>query len=153
VLVAGGTGFAPMWSIATAALDEDPEREMVVVVGGRALDDLYMVRALCRLARHANVRVIPVTDMPQTVTPVIRSGRPTDHVPKLFEDDMVYACGAPPMVEAVARMAAAAGARCYADAFVPPQQSDDGLLSRAMIWMTAARRASALAGVGGGGLK
>lgn len=138
VLVAGGTGFAPIWSIATAAIDEDPDREMVVVAGTRSLDDLYMVPALCRLAHYPNVRVIPVTDMPQNVTNVVRTGRPTDHVPTLFEHDTVYACGAPPMVEAVAQMAAAAGARCFSDAFVSPHRKEGGLLSRAMTWVTAA---------------
>ncbi len=138
VLIASGTGFAPIWSIATAAIDEDPDREMVLVAGARSLDDLYMVPALCVLAHFPNVRVIPVTGTPQTVTDVIRTGRPTDHLPALVDRDIVYACGAPRMVEAVAQRAAAAGARCYADAFVPPQRNENGLLSRAMAWVTAA---------------
>ena len=131
VLVASGTGFAPIWSIATAAAEQDPKREMVIVVGARSLADLYMVPALCWLARLPNVTVIPVTDLPQSVTPAVRTGRPTDHVPPLSEHDVVYACGAPPMVAAVARMAAAAGARCYADPFESPRDRKDGLLSRA----------------------
>ena len=34
VLVASGTGFAPMWSVAVAAIMEQPERELVFVVAG-----------------------------------------------------------------------------------------------------------------------
>ena len=137
VLIAGGTGFAPIWSIAAAALRENPHREIVVVVGARSLDDLYMTPALCWLARHPNVTVVPVTDTPQTITRAIRTGRPTDHAPILTRDDTVYACGAPPMVQAAQRMAAMAGARCYADAFVPAGVSEDGLLARTVMWVTS----------------
>lgn len=143
VLIAGGTGFAPIWAIAAAAIRENSEREIVVVVGARSLDDLYMTSALCWLARHRNVTVIPVTDTPQTITHAIRTGRPTDHVPVLREDDTVYVCGAPPMVQAAQRMAAAAGARCYADAFVPAGVNEDSLLARTMAWMASARARSA----------
>jgi NAD(P)H-flavin reductase/ferredoxin len=136
VLVASGTGFAPIWSIAIAALREHPQRKLAVVVGAKTVDSLYMVSALCRLARYPNVTVIPCTDVAQKVTNVVRQGRPTDHIPPLSQGDLLYTCGAPPMVEAVAKMAKAAGARCYADPFVPNEQSDSGLLSRAMDWLT-----------------
>jgi 3-phenylpropionate/trans-cinnamate dioxygenase ferredoxin reductase subunit len=46
VLVAGGTGFAPLWSIAYAAMNEWAERELVLVVGARRLESLYMIPAL-----------------------------------------------------------------------------------------------------------
>jgi 3-phenylpropionate/trans-cinnamate dioxygenase ferredoxin reductase subunit len=119
VLVASGTGFAPLWSIADAALRERPERELVFVVGARTLESLYMIPALCRLALYPNVNIIPVVSQPQTTSRIVRQGRQTDHLPALSEHDVVYTAGAPAMVESVARLANAAAARCYADAFVP----------------------------------
>jgi NAD(P)H-flavin reductase/ferredoxin len=133
VLIAGGTGFAPIWAIAVAALKESPNREIVVIVGVHSINDLYMSPALCWLARYPQVKVIPVTDVTQTITPVIHTGRPTDYVPPLNDQDVVYACGVPPMVSASQRLAAAAGARCYADAFTPSDHKD-GQLRRMMTW-------------------
>ena len=69
VLVASGTGFAPMWSIAVAAIMERPQREMVFVVAARKLQSLYMHSALCRLALFPNVTIIPIVSEPQDVSP------------------------------------------------------------------------------------
>ena len=119
VLVASGTGFAPMWSIAAAAIMERQERELTFIVAARELRSLYSHSALCRLARFPNVTIIPVVAEPQSDFPAIRAGRPTDHLPPLSPDTVVYASGAPAMTESVGRIARAAGARCYADPFVP----------------------------------
>jgi 3-phenylpropionate/trans-cinnamate dioxygenase ferredoxin reductase subunit len=51
----------------------------------------------------------------------VRSGRPTAHLPPLTSSDKVYAAGAPAMVSAVELLAEAAGATCYADAFLPAE--------------------------------
>ena len=118
VLIASGTGFAPMWSIAVAAIMERPQRELIFVVAARKLQSLYMHSALCRLALFPNVTIIPTVSEPQDVSPAIRSGRPTDHLPNLSANDVVYTSGAPAMTEAVARLARTAGARCYTDPFV-----------------------------------
>ena len=119
VLVASGTGFAPMWSIAVAAIMERPKRPLTFIVAARELRSLYSHAALCRLALFPNVTIIPVVDEPQRDFPAIRSGRPTDHMPALSPDTVVYTSGAPVMTENVGRIARAAGARCYADPFVP----------------------------------
>jgi preprotein translocase subunit SecY len=57
--------------------------------------------------------------------PGIRAGRPTDHLPALSPDTVVYTSGAPAMTESVGRIARAAGARCYADPFVPATTPSD----------------------------
>jgi NAD(P)H-flavin reductase/ferredoxin len=119
ILVASGTGFAPMWSIAVAAILERPEREMIFVVAARKLQSLYMHSALCRLALFPNVTIIPTVSEPQEDFPAIRGGRPTDHLPRLSPNDVVYTAGAPAMTESVGRIARAAGARCYSDPFLP----------------------------------
>lgn len=119
VLVASGTGFAPMWSIAVAAMMEHPERELVFIVAARQLQSLYCHSALCRLALFPNVTIIPVVSEPQNSFPAIRVGRPTDHLPTLSSGNVVYVAGAPAMTESVARIAKAAGVKCFTDPFEP----------------------------------
>jgi ferredoxin len=53
ILVATHTGFAPIWSIAIAALRENPDRDMMIIAGGRTLESLYMWPAHARLATFA----------------------------------------------------------------------------------------------------
>jgi NAD(P)H-flavin reductase/ferredoxin len=136
VLVASGTGFAPMWSIALAAISERRDREMVVVVGARMLRSLYMCRALCMLACLPNVTVVPVVSETQSISSAIRTGRPTDFMPTLSSSDVIYTAGAPAMVETVARMARGAGAKCYTDPFLPENNESEqpSFLSRATTW-------------------
>jgi NAD(P)H-flavin reductase/ferredoxin len=119
ILVASGTGFAPMWSIAVAAILERPQREMTFVVAARKLQSLYMHSALCRLALFPNVTIIPTVSEPQEDFPAIRGGLPTDHLPNLSPKDVVYTSGAPAITESVGRIARVAGARCYSDPFLP----------------------------------
>jgi hypothetical protein len=47
----------------------------------------------------------------------IRFGRATEHLPALAASDLVYAAGAPEMVEAIKHLAHLAGAECHADPF------------------------------------
>ena len=80
MLVASGTGFAPMWSIAVAAIMEQPRRELMFVVAARTLQSFYMHAALCRLALFPNVTIIPVVSEPQNVSPRDPQ-RPADRLP------------------------------------------------------------------------
>jgi 3-phenylpropionate/trans-cinnamate dioxygenase ferredoxin reductase subunit len=77
-----------------------------------------MLRGLCRLARFPNVSIVPVVSERQDFSDAIRVGRPTDHMPILSPQDIVYTAGAPAMTAHVAEIAKAAGVRCYADPFV-----------------------------------
>jgi 3-phenylpropionate/trans-cinnamate dioxygenase ferredoxin reductase subunit len=119
VLVATNTGFAPIWAIAVAALREKPDRMMMLIAGGRTLSSLYMGPALAQLARFPNVHVVPVCSSIEDGAQRVMPGRPTDYMPLLFPSDVVYACGAPGMVEAVKSIAVRQGAVCHADPFVP----------------------------------
>jgi CDP-4-dehydro-6-deoxyglucose reductase, E3 len=124
VLVAGGTGFAPMWSIAEAALRENPARQVVLVTGARKLDSLYMWPALNRVAVLPNVSVFATVEE-QPAHPALRQGRPSDHVPRLTADDVVYAAGAPEMVDGVAEAARDARALFYCDPFEASGQPNE----------------------------
>ena len=137
ILVATNTGFAPIWSIAVAALRENPKRRMMIIAGGRTIESLYMGPALVRLARFPNVLVVPVCSTPQTLsTAVKRAGRPTI-CRSLLPTDVLYACGAPGMVDSIKSIAAHIGAVCYADPFLPTTDDTvaESVLTRAMGWL------------------
>jgi NAD(P)H-flavin reductase/ferredoxin len=139
VLVATGTGFAPIWSIAVAALRENPERRIMIIAGTRAIESLYMAPALAQLASFRNVVVVPVCSTPHSYTSVVKFGRPTDYLPRFMPGDVLYACGAPGMVEAIKSIAARVGVVCYADPFLPTSNDtiDEGVLERAKGWLSA----------------
>jgi 3-phenylpropionate/trans-cinnamate dioxygenase ferredoxin reductase subunit len=142
ILVATNTGFAPIWSIAVAALRENPERMMMIIAGGRTMDALYMAPALARLTRFPNVVVVPVCSTPQSSTGAVKLGRPTDYLPRLLPSDVLYACGAPGMVDSIKSSAARIGAACYADPFLPTidDSVEESVLARAMGWIAATGR-------------
>lgn len=137
ILVATNTGFAPIWSIAVAALRENPERRMMIIAGGRTIEALYMGPALARLASFPNVLVVPVCSTPQTANNAVNLGRPTDFLPNLLPSDVLYACGAPAMVDSIKVIAARIGAVCYADPFLPTTDDavEDSVLTRAIGWL------------------
>jgi NAD(P)H-flavin reductase/ferredoxin len=142
ILVATNTGFAPIWSIAVAALRENPRRRMMIIAGGRNMEALYFGPAVVRLARFPNVLVVPVCSTPQTVSKGVSLGRPTDYLPPLVPNDVLYACGAPGMVESIKSIAARVGAVCYADPFLPTvdETANEGVLTRAMGWLAVTGR-------------
>jgi 3-phenylpropionate/trans-cinnamate dioxygenase ferredoxin reductase subunit len=138
ILVATSTGFAPIWSIAVAALRENPERRMMIIAGGRTIEALYMGPALTRLASFPNVVIAPVCSTPQTVSNAVMLGRPTDCLPQLLPTDVLYACGAPTMVESIKSIAAHVGAVCHADPFLPATANEaveGSVLARAKDWL------------------
>ncbi len=154
ILVATNTGFAPIWSIAVAALHENPERMMMIIAGGRTIESLYMGPALAQLARFPNVHIVPVCSTPQTLTKAVLPGRPTDYLPALLPTDVLYACGAPGMVDSVKSVAAHIGAACYADPFLPTPDDtvEESALTRSNGWLAMARQPAGTAdsGVQGG---
>src|SRR5262245_61835292 len=89
ILVGTSTGFAPIWSIAVAALRENPRRRMMIIAGGRTIASLYMGPALMRLARFPNVLVVPVCSTPQILSKAVKLGRPTDYLPRLLPTDVL----------------------------------------------------------------
>jgi NAD(P)H-flavin reductase/ferredoxin len=142
ILVGTNTGFAPIWSIAVAALRENPQRMMMIIAGGRDIDSLYMGPALAQLAPFPNVLVVPVCSSLQTLSNGIKPGRPTEYLPPLLPNDVLFACGAPAMVDSIKSIAARIGAVCYADPFMPTTDDavEQGVLTRAMGWLSVTSR-------------
>ncbi len=105
VLVASGTGFAPIKSILEQAFHAGVARPMTLYWGGRRPKDLYL-DALPRrwAAEHANFRYIPVIS---DALPEDRWSGRTGFVHRAVMEDFpdlsacqVYACGVPVMVDA-----------------------------------------------------
>ena len=106
VLVASGTGFAPMWSVAVAAIMEQPRAR--TGVRGRGAEHPVAVHARRAVPAGAVSQRHADSDWYRSrrkISHAVRSGRPTDHLPRLSPDDVVYTAGAPAMTDAVARIA------------------------------------------------
>ena len=120
VLIAGGVGWAPIWSLARSARLIQPRRELFIIVGGRDVDNLYMRPSLDWLIDDG-VREIIATAEAGASRP-IRPGLPTHYLPLFGMEDTVYVAGPAGLVDAVKNKARSASARCYADAFLPSSQ-------------------------------
>ncbi|WFR73039.1 2Fe-2S iron-sulfur cluster-binding protein [Prescottella defluvii] len=101
ILLGGGTGLAPLKSIARSALDLDPAREIHLYHGVRARADLYDAELFHEWERaHPNFRYLPCLSDEQW------DGR-TGYVSDVLASDFSscrgysgYLCGPPPMVDA-----------------------------------------------------
>lgn len=142
VLVSSGTGFAPVWAIAEAAIKEKPQRNLVMVTEARSLESLYMIPALQRLALFPGVSIVPVVVEGHVTARVIRQGRASDHVPSLSGGDIVFTAGSPSMVEAVTRVAARAGVKCFSDPFETGAQHNRNTGRQTSDWLSVSSLAA-----------
>jgi NAD(P)H-flavin reductase/ferredoxin len=117
VLIGGGTGWAPIWSVASAARREQRHRDLVVIAGSRDAEGLYMRRSLDWLIDDGVREIITTAEI--GASDPVRPGRPTHYLPSLGPEDTVYVAGPPPLVDAIKAKSRAAAARCYADPFLP----------------------------------
>ena len=106
VMVASGTGFAPIKAICESALQRGVKREMTLYWGCRAKRDLYMLE-VPQAWKAQNFRFVPVLSDP---TPECQWSGRTGFVHRAVMEDFpdmsgvqVYACGAPVMVDAARR--------------------------------------------------
>ncbi len=125
ILVSSGTGFAPIWSIACAALRENPLRKILVIAGVRTDDPIYMSAALERLVRFPNVQVIVTIGRRAGLSDLVRRGYPHDHLPPVGANDIIYACGPAQLIEALSPVAVASQAQFYSDPFEPAQMNGE----------------------------
>jgi CDP-4-dehydro-6-deoxyglucose reductase len=134
ILVAGGTGFAPIKSILDHAFAQGTTRPLHLYWGVRAQRDLYLHDLPQAWAReHAHFRYTPVLSEP--LSEDHWSGRSgwvheaviADH-PDLSRHE-VYASGPPPMIEALKKAVTAHGLpndRLYYDSFEHAHASASG---------------------------
>lgn len=127
VLLASGTGFAPIKALIEQLEDGADERAVILYWGGRRAADLYR-RDWCEAALHRlpRLRFVPVLSEPAPGDAWTgRTGFVHEAVMADFPDlsaHQVYACGAPLMVEAARRdftsRCGLSPERFYADSFV-----------------------------------
>ncbi len=125
ILLAGGTGFAPIKAIVEHAIAEKNTRPMIIYWGAKARVDLYMNDLPARwAAEHSHIRYVPVLSEPAAGDAWNgRTGLVHQAVLADFPDlsgYQVYACGAPPMIDAAKRDFVAQGLpeeEFFADAF------------------------------------
>lgn len=105
ILIAGGTGFAPIKAIIEQAFALGAKRSMVLYWGVRAVRDLYLPQLPeAWLRRHANFRYVPVLSQPEPGDAwsgrigLVHQAVLADH--KDFRAFDVYSAGPPPMVKA-----------------------------------------------------
>ena len=104
ILLAGGTGFAPIKAIIEHVLHKGIRRPLTLYWGGRTRTDLYMNDLAERWQREHGIHYVPV--LSEAKPGDNWSGR-TGFVHRAVTEDFpdlsghqVYACGAPAMVEA-----------------------------------------------------
>ena len=131
LLVAGGSGLAPIKAIAESALAGGARQDMFLYIGARAERDVYLEDHFAALAaRHPNLRVITVLSEPDRPT-VRRTGRLADALAEDFDDldgFKAYLAGPPPMVESCTERLLALGVArrdCHADAFYTEAEKPD----------------------------
>jgi len=108
VLLAGGTGFAPLKAIVEQAIADQSERPLHIYWGAKARADLYM-HALPEkwAAEHPHIKYVPVLSEPAADDAWNgRTGFVHQAVVTDFPDlsaCQVYACGSPVMIDAARR--------------------------------------------------
>lgn len=135
VLVGSGTGFAPIWAVASAALRENEMRPIILIAASREARAFYMGPSLSTAARYAKVSALGCIDDLTTSQGLLRAGKPLDHLPRLAPEDIVYAAGAPSLVEAVGAAARKVGAMFYSDPFEPDVPVSPSWTERAKAWL------------------
>jgi CDP-4-dehydro-6-deoxyglucose reductase len=114
ILLAGGTGFAPIKALVEHAIAEKCQRPIFVYWGAKARVDLYMPALGEQWAStHANIKYVPVLseaapdDAWMGRTGFVHQAVTVDH--ENLANFQVYACGSPVMIEAAKRDFLAAG--------------------------------------------
>lgn len=130
IMVAGGTGFAPVKSIVEDTLRRQLVRPIFIYWGARRPEGLYMHElALEWAARHAHIQYVPVLSAPlaqdawQGRTGAVHQAVTADH-PDLSAAD-IYLCGSEKLIaasRAAFLLQGARNGRIHSDVFSPAPQ-------------------------------
>ena len=124
LMVAGGSGMAPVLGVLRQLAAEGCERPVRFFYGARTEDDLFALDEIAALGKRiADFRFVPVTDR---------------FVHEALDDELaepdVYMCGPPPMLEAVEDVLLGRGvdpARIFQDRFTTSVDAADAVEGRA----------------------
>lgn len=124
VMVAGGSGLAPLLSMLTDLARKGVTRPITLFFGARTVADLYALTDLAGLAeRMPNLAFVPVV-ADHDGTWAGASGLVTDAIAahaESFAGNDLYLCGPPPMIDAATALLVSRGVRpqnVHFDAFV-----------------------------------
>jgi propane monooxygenase reductase subunit len=138
ILVGGGSGMSPLWSILNDHLQSGEERDVHFFYGARSRRDLFYLEALAAMAReHPRLRFVPVLshagdDEGWAGERGFVHEAVDAHLRRLGigEDADVYACGPAPMIEAltpVLQMNDIDSERIHFDKFTPANSGEAAL--------------------------
>lgn len=103
LLVAGGSGLAPLLAILQEAVAAGVTRPATLLFGARTEDDLYAQEEIGAIARHwrGTFRFVPVLSEAAADSPWNgERGLVTEKMPAVIEADMhAYLCGPPAMID------------------------------------------------------
>lgn len=115
LMIAGGSGLAPILAMLNERLDEGESRPVHVYFGARAQEDLYEREAIERLRANwgSQFTFIPVlSSEPDGSEWVGERGLVADFIsPQIARNSEAYLCGPPPMVDAAFEKLLSAGAQ------------------------------------------
>jgi len=132
LLLATGSGLAPLWGVIRDALKQGHKGPICLFHGGQTIKDLYLVDELRALAdKHEQFRYYPCIDGVESVdiagqSKIFYEGRVQEKALECLPDLKgwgIYLCGNPAMVNDAKRktfLAGAALAEIHADPFVTP---------------------------------
>jgi naphthalene 1,2-dioxygenase ferredoxin reductase component len=139
LLLAGGTGLAPIMSVLDAALGAGmPPAQIHMYHGVRAERDLYVSDRIASRVQERGIQFTPVFSEQRVDN--ARQGLVHEAVGKDFvslHNARIYAAGPPPMVDAVVSLATLRGApgnQIRADAFYAAEPEKKGMWERVTGW-------------------
>ncbi len=134
IMIGGGAGMAPLWSLANALAERGSERSIAFYYGARAGRDLFYLDEMRSLAeRLPKFRsTVALSELAEGDTWSGETGFITDVIdrlePELGEHE-AYVCGPPPMVDAATALLERRGVapdRIYVDKFTITASADEG---------------------------
>ena len=140
ILVGGGSGMSPLWSILHDQLKDDPTRKILFFYGARSKTDLFYLDEFALLAeKHDAFTFIPalseadVSDKWEGEVGFIHEVV-ARHLTGLDVDEQTdaYTCGPPPMIDAVLpvfQMSGVDADRIYFDKFTASTAAENASLS------------------------
>jgi predicted ferric reductase len=108
VLIAGGVGITPFYSLCRTFAERGDQRPIVLFYAGRNYEDLTFRDELNCLQHKMNLKVVYIVNNPPPdwtgETGMITEDVIRRHLPKQFKRMQYFVCGPPPMMDAMESM-------------------------------------------------